>query len=68
MNQEKLAFHETMELHELVNFKTVSLLKTKMMQGVCFDSDLKAMMEKDTQQSIHQLNELLELYKGARTF
>ncbi|MCP3762172.1 spore coat protein [Domibacillus sp. A3M-37] len=68
MDQNGLAFHETMELHEMVNFKTICLLQSKLMQGVCFDSDLKMMMEKDAQQSIHQMNELLELYKGARAF
>ncbi|WNS79562.1 spore coat protein [Domibacillus sp. DTU_2020_1001157_1_SI_ALB_TIR_016] len=68
MDQKGLAFHETMEIHEMINFKTVCMLKSKLMQGACFDSDLKAMMEKDAQQSIHQMNELLELYKGARAF
>jgi similar to spore coat protein len=68
MDQKKLAFHETMELHEMINFKTICMLKSKLMQGACFDSDLKAMLDKDAQQSIHQTNELLELYKGARTF
>ncbi|OES45549.1 spore coat protein [Domibacillus iocasae] len=68
MDQNGLAFHETMELHEMVNFKTICLLQSKLMQGACFDSDLKMMMEKDAQQSIHQMNELLELYKGARAF
>jgi similar to spore coat protein len=37
------------------------------MQGVCFDNDLKALMEKDVQQSISAINELKEFYKGART-
>ncbi|OMP66140.1 spore coat protein [Domibacillus epiphyticus] len=68
MEQKSLGFHETMELHEMVNFKTNCLLKSKLMQGVCFDVDLKALMEKDVTLSIHQLNELQSLYAGARTF
>ncbi|QGQ44926.1 spore coat protein [Metabacillus sediminilitoris] len=67
MEKESLAFHETMETHEILNLKTVCLLKSKLMQGVCFDNDLKALMEKDVQQSIAAINELKEFYKGART-
>ncbi|KKI90122.1 spore coat protein [Bacillus sp. SA1-12] len=67
MDKESLAFHETMETHEILNLKTVCLLKSKLMQGLCFDNDLKALMEKDVQQSIAAINELKAFYKGART-
>ncbi len=67
MDKKFLAYHETMETHEVLNLKTVSLLKSKLMQGLCFDNDLKALMEKDVQQSIAAINELKEFYKGART-
>lgn len=67
MEKKSLAYHETMETHEVLNMKTVCLLKSKLMQGLCFDNDLKALMEKDVQQSIAAINELKEFYKGART-
>jgi len=67
MEQEGLAFHETMEAHEIINFKTVSLLKSKLMMGICFDNELKQLMEKDVQQSISALTELKGFYEGART-
>ncbi|SFB14531.1 MULTISPECIES: spore coat protein [unclassified Bacillus (in: firmicutes)] len=67
MEKKSLAYHETMETHELLNLNTVSLLKSKLMQGLCFDNDLKALMEKNVQQSIKAINELKEFYKGART-
>ncbi|MFY0780626.1 spore coat protein [Peribacillus simplex] len=67
MENEKLAFHETMETHEILNFKTICLMKSKLMQGICFDNDLKALMEKDVQQSIIAINELKTFYEGART-
>ncbi|MEH7884734.1 spore coat protein [Bacillus sp. JJ1609] len=67
MEKKSLAYHETMETHEVLNLKTVSLLKSKLMQGLCFDNDLKALMEKNVQQSIAAINELKEFYKGART-
>jgi similar to spore coat protein len=63
MELESLALHETMETHEILNFKTVCLLRSKLMQGLCFDNELKALMEKDVQQSIKDVNELLGFYK-----
>jgi similar to spore coat protein len=66
MEQENLAFHETMETHEILNFKTVCLLRSKLMQGICFDNELKALMEKDVQQSIKDIKELLSLYKQSQ--
>jgi similar to spore coat protein len=42
-------------------------MKSKLMQGICFDNDLKALMEKDVQQSIVAINELKTFYEGART-
>lgn len=62
-----LGYHETMETHEILNFKTVSLMKSKLMQGVCFDNDLKQLMDKEVQLSIQAIKELKEIYKGART-
>ncbi len=67
MEKKSLAYHETMETHEVLNLKTVCLLKSKLIQGLCFDNDLKALMEKDVQQSIAAINELKEFYKGAKT-
>lgn len=62
-----LAYHETMDTHEILNFKTVCLMKSKLMQGICFDNDLKALMEKDVQQSVKAIQELKEHYFHART-
>ncbi|MCM3166953.1 spore coat protein [Peribacillus frigoritolerans] len=67
MENESLAFHETMETHEILNFKTIGLMRSKLMQGICFDNDLKALMEKDVQQSIAAINELKGFYTKAQT-
>jgi similar to spore coat protein len=67
MEQSHLGFHETMDLHEMINFKTICLMKSKLMQGICFDNDLKALMEKDVKQSQAALTELKELYSKAAT-
>ena len=66
MVNETLALHETMETHEILNFKTVCLLKSKLMQGICFDNELKGLMEKDVQQSIKDVNELISFYKKSQ--
>ncbi|PLR83100.1 spore coat protein [Bacillus canaveralius] len=66
MESQELAWHETMETHEILNFKTVCLLRSKLMQGVCFDNDLKQLLEKDVQQSIQDVNELLNFYQQAK--
>jgi similar to spore coat protein len=59
--------HEMMELHEMLNFKTVCLAKSKMMQGLVFDKDLKALMQKDVEQSIAAIEGLRGLYARALT-
>jgi similar to spore coat protein len=66
MVNETLALHETMETHEILNFKTVCLLRSKLMQGICFDNELKRLMEKDVQQSIKDVNELISFYKQSQ--
>jgi similar to spore coat protein len=62
MAQQSLAPHESMEIHEMLNFKTVCLAKSKMMQGLVFDKDLKALMQKDVEQSMKAISELQSLY------
>ena len=66
MANENLALHETMETHEILNFKTVCLLRSKLMQGICFDNELKILMGKDVQQSINDINELVTFYKNSQ--
>lgn len=65
MELQTLALHETMEIHELLNFKTICLAQSKMMQGLVFDQDLKALMQKDVEQSLVAIRELAGLYQNA---
>ncbi|WP_188205564.1 spore coat protein [Alkalibacillus aidingensis] len=62
MGKEDLAYHETMDTHELLNMKTVALLKSKMMQGVVFDQDLRNLMQKNVDMSVKDIKELQRLY------
>lgn len=63
--QQALALHETMEVHEMLNFKTFCATASKMMEGVVFDQELKTLLEKDVQQSITAMGELQKLLSKA---
>ncbi|WP_082234571.1 spore gernimation protein GerQ [Halobacillus massiliensis] len=65
MDIRKLADHESLDLHEVINFKTLCLAKSKLMQGVVFDQELRALMQKDVEQSIQALGELQAIYNRA---
>lgn len=65
MNKFTLAAHESLEIHEVLNFKTLCLAKSKLMQGIAFDQDLKALMQKDVEQSTQAIAELQAIYKKA---
>jgi len=65
MEQLSLAPNETMQIHEMLNFKTVCMMTSKMMEGVVFDQELKALLEKDVQSSITAINDLRNLLTKA---
>ncbi|SDD19101.1 similar to spore coat protein [Priestia aryabhattai B8W22] len=65
MDIQKLADHESLDLHEVINFKTLCLAKSKLMQGLVFDDDLRALMKKDVEQSIQALGDLQAVYQRA---
>lgn len=58
MSQKELALHESLEIHELLNFKTICMSTSKIAQGVVFDQDLKTLLQKDVQQSIQSVKTL----------
>ncbi|GKU24623.1 spore coat protein F-like protein YraG [Clostridium folliculivorans] len=58
MEQQTFAPAETMQIHELLNFKTICMTTSKMMEGVVFDQELKALLEKDVRLSISAINDL----------
>lgn len=67
MAQQTLALHETMEVHEMLNFKTICMAQSKLLQGVVFDQDLKKLMEEDVKQSMTAINELQCLLTKGKT-
>jgi similar to spore coat protein len=52
------ALHETLEAHEIAAFKTVCMTKSKTMQALVSDPELKQIMQEDVQLSARQLQEL----------
>ena len=66
MGKEDFAFHETMDTHELLNLKTLGVLKSKLMQGVVFDQDLRKLMQKNVDASVVDIKELMRLYPYAK--
>ncbi|WP_240415248.1 spore gernimation protein GerQ [Paenibacillus periandrae] len=62
MHNQTLAPHESMELHEALNFKTLCLAKSKLIQGLVFDQELKALMQKDVLQSTQAIANLQAVY------
>lgn len=62
----QLGAHEMMEVHELLNFKTICTAKAKAMDGLVTDKDLKTLMRQDLQQSLQALTDLQSLLARVR--
>lgn len=56
--REGVVLHETMEIHELLNLKTIGLTMSKLSQGIIFDQDLKALLQRDVEQSMNDIKVL----------
>ncbi|MCM3127178.1 MULTISPECIES: hypothetical protein [unclassified Paenibacillus] len=62
------AMHEALEVHEIAAFKTVCMTKSKTMQALVMDPELKLILQEDAAMSSDQLVELAEiLTKGKET-
>jgi similar to spore coat protein len=51
-----------MELHEILNAKTVAMVKSKLLEGLVFDQSLKGLLERDVQQSIAAAQQIRGMY------
>lgn len=60
------ALHEVLEVHEIVTFKTICLTKSKTMQMLVSDPQLKSLMQLDVERSANQLQELGNILKEAK--
>ncbi|MDB5053031.1 MAG: hypothetical protein JWM44_1081 [Bacilli bacterium] len=59
------ALHETLEVHEMAAFKTVCMTKSKTMQALVSDLELKQILQEDVEISTRQLQELGALLSKA---
>lgn len=62
-----MAFHETMDVHELLNVKTIGLLKSKLIQGVVFDDDLRKLLQKNVDMTVVDIKQLQRMYPYTKT-
>lgn len=71
MTQEErklLAWHETLELHEIVAFQSIGLMKLKMSIKKVTDPELKELYRKCIHDLTDNLNELLRFYPNAQGY
>jgi spore coat protein F len=63
--QNTLAWHETLELHELVAFQSIGLMKLKMSFRKIMDPELRGIYEKSIQGLETTIHELVQFYPSA---
>jgi similar to spore coat protein len=66
MEQHGLALHETLDMHEILNFKAVCMTKSQTMQALVTDGELKSLMQLDAEQSARAVGELQNLLSRAK--
>jgi similar to spore coat protein len=66
MTKEGLATHESIELHELLVFKTCCLTKSSTLKNLVSDDELRDLLERDTETSKQNILELKGLLDQAQ--
>lgn len=64
MAANKLAIHETLEIHEILTLKQSAILKSYAMKSLVDDKDLKQILNTDIRRSEREIKELQELLEG----
>ncbi len=59
------ALHETLEVHEIAAFKTICMTKSKTMDALVSDKELKAILRLDVDLSTRHLEELRTVLQRA---
>jgi similar to spore coat protein len=63
--KDRIAPHETFELHEILSFKNVCATKAATMSGFVKDPELKAMLNEDFARGQGHISELQELLQAS---
>ncbi|MBB6454091.1 spore coat protein F [Salirhabdus euzebyi] len=66
-NRQTLAWHESLELHELVAFKSIGLMKMKKALPMITDQTLKGLYERGIRECSEDLKELMGFYENVPT-
>jgi similar to spore coat protein len=53
-----IGVHETLELHELLMFKTICSAKSQLISKLSLDSELKKLLEEDVTKSTQHIEQL----------
>ncbi|MDN5293062.1 MAG: hypothetical protein PWQ91_195 [Eubacteriales bacterium] len=59
--RERLAMHETLDLHELISFKSVCATKAAAMSNMATDPALRSLLQQDLQMAKKHINDLQNL-------
>ncbi|UTR16810.1 hypothetical protein MM221_09980 [Salipaludibacillus sp. LMS25] len=60
---QNIGVHESLELHELMTFKSLCLTKATVMQGLVSDNELKTIMQEDVTASKRHLADLEKYFR-----
>jgi similar to spore coat protein len=58
LQEKEMGLHETLDVHELLNFKNTCLAKSTTMSGLAQDQELKTLLNQDITTTKEQIQEL----------
>ncbi|MGI6358422.1 MAG: spore coat protein [Bacillota bacterium] len=64
MNHNRLAAHELLDLHELINKKNVCAAKAAVMSGMVSDPQLRNFLQQDMQTATQHAQQIQQLLSG----
>lgn len=62
MDKITLGLHETLELHELLSFKTLCMTKSQLMSGLVQDQELKSLLDQDVNSTKGHIQQLQNFF------
>lgn len=64
MHNSRLAMHETLDLHELINLKSVCAAKSASMATMVTDQQLRNLLQQDVQMATQHAQQISNLISG----
>lgn len=66
MENQRLAAHETLDLHEILSFKNICCTKSTVFQALVSDSELTSILRDDVNTSKTYIQELKQILSGVK--